>query len=615
MIASDLSLASNAPAASTAAEETSSNVLARAVQLAWRALLLGLVAGVAGCALELSAYGSIRDAWLPALLRAWQITVPVALAMLALWVALRGLGMRSSVLTAGLLVVPWSLLALQVNQRILPGITEPVSLVGNAALAVGFLVVWFTLMRWLTRWYDGAWRSGGSFGAALAALLLTAAAPAAGALASAMHERDPAPDVLVLLVDVLRADQLGAYGYERPTSPNIDALAEDSIFFENFASASTYTKTSVSSLFTGLTAHHHGVYEGSFGQDPTKVQSDVLSHDFTTLAEAMHGEGLQTAGWVENGQLRAYMGFDQGFALYHDQPGDIEVITDQYLDWHREWADVTRSFVYLHFIDLHAPYHPKLPYRGTFGSAEELATANLDYPSWQDFKTKVAMGEIVLTPEEIREFEAKYDELILYVDDWIGRIIADLKARGRYDDTMIVLTADHGEGFWEHGFISHSNVPFDELVHIPLLVKMPGSDGAGRRVDDMVGLIDLAPTLIEFAGGTPPASMDGESFLPLLTDADASLEERWRFLEYREIVGVRTERWKYIDRPYADDLLFDMLADPGELTNLLETHPDVVHELHAAVKVARDIRAGSDPAARVTLDEETVEALQALGYL
>ena len=126
------------------------------------------------------------------------------------------------------------------------------------------------------------------------------------------------------------------------------------------------------------------------------------------------------------------------------------------------------------------------------------------------------------------------------MDDWVGRIVDDLKASGRYDDTLIVLTADHGDGFWEHGFISHSNLPFEELVHVPLIVKMPGSAGAGRRVEDLVGMIDIAPTLIEFVGSSVPPDMEGESFLSVLTDDNAALEPRLRYLEVGGIVGVRT---------------------------------------------------------------------------
>jgi arylsulfatase A-like enzyme len=587
---------------------------------ATRALVLALVAAVPYTWLRASPYAALRDVLLPLTASCLLTTLWVAPLFLLAWLVLFELLRRalSPALSARLaaavaLAAPAAWFALQVNRNVLPDLMEPRSLIGNGVLLAALALAWELVSRALL-----AWRTKGEARSRPRArwVALTGAAVVAALVLAAgrLPQRDPGPDVLFILIDVARADHLGCYGYERPTSPNIDRLAEDAILFENAISPSTYTKTSVASLFTGLNAHRHGVYLGTFGKDAETVESDVLMDDFTTLAEAMFALGLNTAAWVQNGQLRGFLGYAQGFSLFHDQPGYVDTITEQYVDWHDEWSARLRSFTYLHVIDLHAPYKPPPPFLGTFEPPDEISP-RMSHGSWYDFKEQVLAGEVVLTEAEVDGFEARYDELIMVVDHWIGRIVEHLKASGRYDDTLIVITGDHGEGFWEHGFISHSTTPFEELVHVPLIVKLPRSAGAGARVVRMVGVVDLMPTLLELVGGPVPEGLDGQSFLPLLLDPEREVDPRWLYMEVWGIVGVRTERWKYIQRPGQDPELYDLSADPGELTNCIADHADVAEQLAAAVSRAAEIRASGRAAERVVLDEDTVESLEALGYL
>lgn len=596
-------------------------LLARTTQLAVLTLLLALPAAVLEAQVRVAFIEQTRDV-LPSFLAQSLLRTVVLFALASVaWVVLfrlarARLGEVPSARIATLLAFlpPLLLLALRVNGRLLRNQSGPASLLWNGVMLVIGAAVLLTLASHLRRWQAGSWVAGKPQLLALGVLLL---APLGVYLAGPGKARDPEPDILVILLDVLRADHLGCYGYERATSPNIDALAADSVLFENLISASTYTKTSVASLFTGLAAYHHGVYSGTHGGGSQGVESDLLSERFTTLAEACYDLGLNTSAWVENGHVRDYLGYAQGFTFYADQPGDVEVITDQYLRWKDEWGDVARSFTYLHILDIHGPYDPPPPFLGMFGEVPEQpleALTSSDSEVWSEFKRRVRSGEQKLSRQDLEELELRYDELIAYVDHSVGRIVDDLKATGRYDNTLIMVLSDHGEAFWEHGFLGHSTIPHDELTHVPMIIKLPNSAGAGRRVGDLLGHIDIWPTLIEFVGAEPHPGLDGESFLSLLQDSEVELEPRTRFTEIHGMVGVRTARWNYISTTSVEPRLFDLSVDPEEQEDCLAQHPEIAAKLQAAVDFAREERT-KGKAERVVLDADTVESLRALGYL
>jgi arylsulfatase A-like enzyme len=421
-------------------------------------------------------------------------------------------------------------------------------------------------------------------------------------------------DVIVLLIDVLGADDLGCYGYERPTSPHIDAFASDSVVFENAIASSTYTKTSVASLFSGRFPHNHGVYDGHFPEIDARVTADLLEEEIPTMAESFSEHGWTCAGWTANGQILSYMGFAQGFDLYDDRAGKLPVMARKFRRWSGRWLGRKRSFCYLHVIDLHAPYNPGPGYRGRFGHTE-AGLPEIEEQDWHATRNAINQKKRPFGPEDLEAYHARHDEVLVFVDEWVGRMLDELKAEGRYDESLIVLLGDHGDAFWEHGFIEHSHMPYDELVNVPLIIKLPGSAQAGRRVDAMVGLVDVAPTLLEVVGAAAPEGMDGKSFRDLLLNPEAPSPRRTIFSEYKTIISVRTDDWKYISRPGHPQELYDLNADPGERINVFEGTPDVAARMSLAAEAAaakRDAREGN---VRVELDRETIQALRELGYL
>lgn len=436
---------------------------------------------------------------------------------------------------------------------------------------------------------------------------------AANAAATIAHRRDTRPNVIVLLVDVLRADHLGVYGYDRPTSPNIDRFAQDAVLFSQAVSQSTFTKTSVASLFTGLYPYHHGVYSGNKKDTADRVTSDVLSPEFTTLAEAMRAQGFFTTAWVMNGHLRAYMGFDQGYVDYHDQPGYMNYIQASWHRWRSRVGRVDPFFAYFHFLDLHGPNAPKPGYDGIYGRYSD-DWASMTGEVYKPRRDAIRAGTLVPDAAAVEQLRADYDAVLTHVDAKLGTLLQSLKADGLYDDSLIVFTADHGDAFMEHGVIAHSWVPHEELIRVPLIVKLPQSLHAGRRVDSQVRLVDLAPTLIEFAGGKPPSGIDGVSLMPFLYDTAGEPPPAYAVSERGNTLSVRTEDRKYIRLQGGRAEFYDLRSDPAERRNLIGSH---AAEMSPFAEIAR--RAVAEREGRtvdeVVVDPDTVKALRALGYM
>ncbi len=449
--------------------------------------------------------------------------------------------------------------------------------------------------------------------------------PAAGA---------PRTPILVLLVDALRADRLGCYGGRRPTSPAIDALAKDGVLFRQAVTASTFTKSSVASIFTGRYPFQHGVYWGSSRETPEvpgeAITSDLLPDSETTVAEVLARHGYLTNAWVQNSHLRGFMGFDQGFLDYRDQQGPIPRINRLFGRFLSGPGRRYGFFTYLHYIDLHDPYRPRPPYDAMFrpavdaaGGQEADAYAGVDFASWGRFLGELREGKRTLSEAQVRQLEALYDGQIRFVDDEIGKLLARLKRLGLYDKSLIVLLADHGDGFLEHGFISHSTTPYDELARVPLIIKLPRGEHAGRVIAEQVRLVDLVPTLLEAVGLRERLEVAGCSLMPLLDSASRSPRPAAcgeAVIEIAEegaapIVAVRTGRYKLIVHEKRPAELYDLAADPGEKVNLAAAPPSGSERLFTVADLVQKARAARQSNPTIRLDEQQIRELKALGYI
>ena len=299
---------------------------------------------------------------------------------------------------------------------------------------------------------------------------------------------EPKPrNVLLLMVDALRADHLGCYGYERETSPRIDALANESVLFLNAYAQSPWTKPSIPTLFTSLYPIQHGVYEGEKPDSAGYLESDVLADEFLTLAEAFKQAGFRTAAFVNNAHLPASQGFSQGFDVY--EQGDLSAaeIQQGFFEF-VDQAPEAPFFAYLHYLDVHWPFEPESPFDERFAGPEAPAFPGPD--GWRGLTDAINQGRIRLSPEEHQQLVSLHDGGIAELDHHIGELLERLRQQGRLDQTIILLTSDHGEELLEHGKVGHGETLFDEVIRVRMLIRLPGSAGA-RRVREPARLLDV----------------------------------------------------------------------------------------------------------------------------
>lgn len=357
-----------------------------------------------------------------------------------------------------------------------------------------------------------------------------------------------APLVVVYLVDTLRADHLGLYGYKRGTDPELRRFARDAVVFDSAIASSSWTKPSVASLFTSLPASDHRCVQFYAPLDPSLV----------TLAERLGEAGYATGAVVANRLVHAKDGrFDQGFAYFASppEPQRAAEAVDEALRFLEDRRGLP-TFLYVHTLDPHSPYSPPPPFDRRYGPAPTPAR-----PAAEPYHYRKR--------EDLARIVAQYDGEIAYGDREFGRFLQALKEKGLYDRALIVFLSDHGEEFLDHGGWVHGHTLFDELVRVPLVVKYPGNRHGGRRIGRQVQLIDVLPTILNTQGMPVPAA-PAVAGRPLEESFDAAGAERPAVLEtkYREYVayGARTRAHKYVRQvgPQPRELLFDLARDPRE---------------------------------------------------
>ncbi len=373
-----------------------------------------------------------------------------------------------------------------------------------------------------------------------------------------------APLVVVYLVDTLRADHTGVHGYERPTTPELDAFAEDAVVFDQAIVHSSWTKPSVASILTSLLPGQHRAVQ----------LRDALDESNVTLAQRLDEHGWATGAAIANSVIYgAESAFDRGFdsfvGLHTDDDRrsklvDADVVVDAALAWERSRQGLP-TFLYVHTMDPHVPYTPPPPFDRMFEPHPTDA-----HPA-RDPRTDF------LEPLDRERMVAQYDGEIAYGDREFGRFLKALKDAGVYDDALIVFVADHGEEFLDHGRWLHGRSVFDELVRVPLVLKLPGNRHAGRRVARQVQGVDIVPTIMEALELPLPAGLAGQ---PLQRAIEDEVPERAALSEisHRGFVafGVRTDEDKLVRRfsPDDDELYFDLVQDPAEQQNIIGDHPD-----------------------------------------
>jgi len=425
------------------------------------------------------------------------------------------------------------------------------------------------------------------------------------------------PNVLLYVIDTLRADHLGCYGYSRPTSPHIDALAATGIRFEHAVAQSSWTTPATASILTGRYPLAHGATTLGEGMWP----------DVPTLAEVLHGAGYRTAAFVTNGNVAGELGFARGFETYRYFPEDrkragmylrADELHPQIVPWLAE-GDRRPFFLYVHATDPHAPYLPPDGWADRFRDDEGLP-ALARYP---DLLQALTSGRVLQTAENVSYLVSQYDAEVAFLDESIGQFLGELGRLRLLDDTLIVLVADHGEEFHDHGRFSHGRTLYGEVTNVPLIIRLPGGDGGGRHVTPLARQIDILPTVLAQVGVPLPDHVDGHA---LGSDEDGALPEQQEAFSQTNLGGpslaaVQVEGWKIIEnagRVQGGVEVFDLGADPQENHNLADGAPVLVGygEQRLAEWRTGEWRPSHRSAApRPQLDDNTRERLRALGYV
>ncbi len=364
------------------------------------------------------------------------------------------------------------------------------------------------------------------------------------ALMTACSGEPVRPNVVIVMIDALRADHLGSYGYERDTSPHIDALAAESVFFENAFAQSPWTKPSIPTLFTSLYPIQHGVYEGEAPGSSGFLESDVLGEEFLTVAESFQSAGFRTMGFVQNVHLLASQGFAQGFDVYDQGNYDAPEINRKFLA-RVDQAPGEPFFAYLHYLDAHWPFRPKHPFADRYVESVESRHYNGVFArdSWRGLRDRINEGTIQLADADISQLIAFHDGGIREMDHHVGELLEALRQRDLLDETLLVLTSDHGEELMDHGKVGHGGTLFEEVIRIPLMVRRPR--GAGPRRDATPArLLDVYPTVLAAAGNEAPPGLEGRDLLDGSRDAPEVISETR--VKRRHRVSLRDGSWKYV---------------------------------------------------------------------
>jgi arylsulfatase A-like enzyme len=427
--------------------------------------------------------------------------------------------------------------------------------------------------------------------------------------------------VLLVTIDTLRADHLGAYGYERPTSPFLDSLAKRGTLFEHAFASAPMTAPSHASLFTGLYPPQHGVRINEQGFAPS------TGRHFRTLAEMLVAAGYKTAAFTGVGFLRS---ISQGFLTVDAGSGDYrryrqaDATVTKALAWLALRKPGERYFVWLHLFDVHPPRRP--PPEGAPSLVFSSRAAALSFARAEIARHGVTEDVYPNLAALAREYAA-YDSEIAFADAQLRRLFDGMNASG-HGDCLWIVTADHGEGLGDHGWRDHVRYVYDEAVHVPLIVYQRGRFG-GLRVKDLVRHVDVAPTLLELLGlpfEQPGFTPPGRSVLPLLegramTPAVAFYvrppwREEHKTWEKGEVFGMQDLRYKYIAHTAGRDELFDLRSDPLELRNLAGDSSVLGDRLESlTLRTFAELRSEGAGVVASRPTAETTEELRALGYV
>jgi arylsulfatase A-like enzyme len=419
--------------------------------------------------------------------------------------------------------------------------------------------------------------------------------------------------VLLVSVDTLRADHLGVYGYPRPTSPRIDALAASGLVFENAETVQSATWPALTSLHTSLYPSAHGVL----------WNGHKAPEGLVTLAELLHAKHFSTSAFITNMTRGRHPGFSRLFLSREGTQAEADRAAVAQAVAQLERERDRRFFMWVHLLSPHADYAPPAP-RDTAFTRKDASRVRGEIDELAGLRRR----GVVLGEADVSHVVGLYDGEVAFVDEQVGRLLDALREHDLEKSTLVVFTADHGEDLYEHNrYFFHSPSIYGSSMRIPLVLSLPGSLPGNVRTDQPASLVDVGPTVLGLLGLPIPRVLQGENLLPGGALPAAPVRTAVFGETNGRIVSMRTPEWRFVYNPeqlqpdapggpypIAEAELYDQKNDPQEKRNLAAERPDLVRALTAQVLAFRDRTRRKDLKAP-GLDPEALEELRALGYL
>lgn len=436
--------------------------------------------------------------------------------------------------------------------------------------------------------------------------------------------------IILISIDTLRADHLGVYGYKRETSPNIDSLAAESAMFANVYASSPWTLSSHVSILTALNSVNHQVYQDNEKMDP----------DLVTVAEMLRVNDYYCSAFTGGGFVSSVFGFADGFDSYYERTDEVLLDKAAELNFRdvARWIDSNKNknyFLFIHTYQLHDPHACPAPYKTMFLS-ENSKWSHINLNGYLGGKNSIFKE---LPEDERQNIIDLYDAEIRYTDEkLIGPLVQKLKDMALYDQTMIIFTSDHGEEFYDHGGWGHGHSLYDESLKVPLLIKFPESKFMGSKVENIVSLVDVVPTILDEMGiNSSRYELDGKSLIPILEGKDkkdrtflSDVGENILNMHLPQKIATNEGKTKLIlnktirsenkgffrfppPSPKAVEL-FDLSSDPFEYSNIVDKKSSLANRILDRIEEIYK-RAKRKKSGQAILDEELKKQLRALGYI
>lgn len=412
------------------------------------------------------------------------------------------------------------------------------------------------------------------------------------------QKNSPAPNIVLIVLDTMRADHWPIYGYKNNTAPFISSLASKSVVFENAWSPVSWTAPATTSIFTGVYPFQHGVLTGFMVSKRIKMELNRIPESLETLPEMLKKNGYKTFGAADNINIGPEIGFTRGFDRFkrfkYKHIKDERSMEKQVIAWSQEIKAAKKSFLYIHFNDAHKPYHKRKPWYKRI-------------------------------PGYMPNQKAKYDSEIGYVDEKIKRLYHQLN----WDkNTLLIIVADHGEEFGDHGKQGHGHSLYNELVRVPMLIQFPPGQQKHKRIKARVSNMDVKPFIRRYLGIKTERSQTGIDLMKVIQGKAPGREYFFPHLvnhftrnQKTVLKSVIYKDWKYIfqlaaDGTISDRQLYNLSSDWAEKDNLYESHPELLKQLLSRLlKFEKKSRRFISQTVNMKLDQKKKDELKSLGYV